>query len=178
MCLRASSPPTVSTTWPRTSDQSYASSAEWISTVMRGSRRRLRARCRCGSVFTRMCSPSVSTQVSSACGWPPGIKVTTVARFLPLARRTVSSSSGMTCRPPRRMGAWSRRAGPPASVSVDGDDHSAGDGVEAQVEPGDGGGDVGVDALGGQAWQVQRVYREYVPVRLTLRRRGPAEGLD
>jgi hypothetical protein len=37
----------------------------------------------------------VSTQVSSACGCPFGIRVTTVARFLPLASRITSSSSGI-----------------------------------------------------------------------------------
>ena len=36
------------------------------------------ARCRYDSIFTRICSPSVSTQVSRACGWPLGIKVTIV----------------------------------------------------------------------------------------------------
>src|SRR5580693_849094 len=95
MCARARSPPTVSTTWPRTSAQSHALASEWMSTVTRGSRRRLRARCRTGSVFTSTWSPSWSTQVSSACGWPSGMRVTTVARFLPLASRAASSSSAM-----------------------------------------------------------------------------------
>src|SRR5262249_27542489 len=98
MCSRASAPPTVSTTRPRTSDQSHESSAEWMSTVILGSLRMFLARCLCGSVFTSTCSPSLSTHVSSACGWPSGISVTTVARFLPWARRTVSSSSAI-CTP-------------------------------------------------------------------------------
>src|SRR5580693_3964747 len=62
---------------------------------MRGSRATFLAFCRCGSVLIRTCSPSVSIQVSSACGCPSGIRVTTVARFLPLASRTTSSSSGI-----------------------------------------------------------------------------------
>ena len=66
-------------------------------------RRMFLARCRCGSVFTRRCSPSVSTQVSNACGWPSGISVTTVARFFPLASRTTSASSGMKDLPPREF---------------------------------------------------------------------------
>src|SRR4051794_32858054 len=95
MCWRAFEPSTVSTTRPRTSDQSHGLSLEWMSTVMRGSRATFFARCRCGSVFTRMCSPSVSTHVSSACGCPLGMIVTTVARLGPFAKRTVSSSRVM-----------------------------------------------------------------------------------
>ena len=95
MCRRAVGPSTVSTTRPRTSDQSHGLSLEWISTVTRGSRATFFARCRCGSVFTRMCSPSVSTHVSKACGCPLGMRVTTVARLAPFAKRTVSSSRVM-----------------------------------------------------------------------------------
>src|SRR5487761_682449 len=95
MCSLASSPSIVSTTRPRTSDQSQGLSLAWMRTVIPGSFSRFRLRCRCGSVFTSRHSPSVSTQVSCACGWPSGISVTTVARFLPLASRTVSSSSAI-----------------------------------------------------------------------------------
>src|ERR1039457_1208933 len=171
MCSRASSPVVVLTTWPRTSDQSYGLSAEWISTVIRGSLLTFLARWRVGSVFTRTCSPSVSTQVSRACGWPFGISVTTVARFLPLARRTVSSSSGTICLPYSGSGIQA----PAGSVTVGRDVQLAGDGVEAQVGAGHGGGDVGVDA---EVIGVQRVHGEDVPVRrVTLGRRGATEVL-
>src|SRR6266851_2529482 len=130
-----------------------------MSTVIRGSRRTFFARCRCGSVFTSTCSPSVSTHVSRACGWPLGIRVTTVARFLPWARRTVSSSRGIgsphllirlappdlpschCCRGGQRLAAWRY-----PSVAVHGNDHGPGDRVEPEVEPGYRGGGVGVDA--------------------------------
>src|ERR1035438_2790116 len=136
MCSRASSPVVVLTTWPRTSDHSYGLSAEWISTVIRGSLLTFLARWRVGSVFTSTYSPSVSTQVSRACGWPLGMSVTTVAQVLPLARRMVSSSSGTRCLPCSGSGSALGR-----SVPVDRNGQRAGDGVEAQVEASHGGGD-------------------------------------
>jgi putative molybdopterin biosynthesis protein len=61
------------------------------------------------------------------------------------------------------------------SMPVDRDEQRPGDGVEAQVEPGDRGRDRVVDA---QRTGVQRVHREHVPVRLVAgRRRGAAEVL-
>src|SRR5215470_14542168 len=156
MCWRASVPFTTSTTWPRTSDQSQESESEWISTVIRGSRRMFLARCRCGSVFTRRYSPSLSTHVSSACGWPSGISVTTVARFLPWARRTVSSSSTI-CSPRLAL-----------SVAVYRHDRGPGDRVEPEVEAGHRGGDVGVDA---ELVGVERVDGEHVTVWLVALRR-------
>src|SRR6201987_2367857 len=162
MCLRAWSPVSMPTTRPRTSAQSHGSSVEWISTVIRGARRMFLARCRCGSVFTRTCSPSVSTQVSNACGWPSGISVTTVARFFPLASRTTSASSGTT---------HLRED----SVAEDRDHDGAGEGMEAEVEAGHRGGDVGVHAEG---IGVERVYGEHVAVRrVPGRRRGACEVL-
>src|SRR5215469_17886704 len=149
MCSRASVPFTTSTTWPRTSDQSQGSASEWISTVIRGSLPMFLARCRCGSVFTRRYSPSLSTHVSSAFGWPSGISVTTVARFLPWASRTVSSSSAI-CSPCL-----------PASVAVYRHDRGPGDRMEPEVESGHRGGDVGVDA---ELVGVERVDGEHVTV--------------
>src|SRR5215469_10173674 len=165
MCSRAAVPFTTSTTWPRTSDQSQGSLSEWISTVIRGSRRRFLARCRCGSVFTSRYSPSLSTQVSRACGWPSAISGTTVARFLPWARRTVSSSA-VICSP-----AFLR----PWSVAVYRNDHGPGNGVEPEVESGHSGGDVGVDA---ELVGVEGVDGKDITVRrVTLGRRRAAEVL-
>src|SRR4051794_39239302 len=62
---------------------------------MRGSRATFLDRCRCGSVLTMTCSSSASIQVSCACGFPVGIKVTTVARLLRLASRVTSTASGI-----------------------------------------------------------------------------------
>src|SRR5215469_7002521 len=94
MCRSASSPVTVSTTRPRSSAQSQRLSLCMMSTVLRGSRRRFLHRCRSGSVLMSTYSPSVSTQVGWACGCPSGSKVTTIARFLPLASLMVYSSIG------------------------------------------------------------------------------------
>ncbi len=60
-------------------------------------------------------------------------------------------------------------------MPVDRDKHRAGDRVEPQIEPRDGGRDVGVDA---ELLDVEGVHGEHVPVRLVaLRRRGAAEVL-
>src|SRR5215469_17513121 len=63
------------------------------------------------------------------------------------------------------------------SVPVYRDEGCAGDGVEAEVEPGDGGRDVGVHALAGQVVHVERVHGEDVPVCFARGRRGTAERL-
>src|SRR6266702_6980619 len=66
-------------------------------------------------------------------------------------------------------------SGRPASVTVDRNDHCPGDGVEAQVEAGHRGGDVGVDP---ERLGVECVDREHVPVRrVALRGRSAAEVL-
>src|SRR5579862_7598970 len=94
MWSRASWPSTVPSTWPRTSAQSHGLSPP-ISTVTRGSRRTFLARWRCGSVLTSRWSSSQSIQVNRAWGVPSGMRVTTVARFLPLQRRATSGSRAM-----------------------------------------------------------------------------------
>ena len=58
-----------------------------MTTVILGSRARFFERCRTGPVLTSRYSPSVSIQVGSACGWPFGISVTTVARPVSANRR-------------------------------------------------------------------------------------------
>src|ERR1017187_2459898 len=192
MCSRASRPSTVSTTRPRTSAQSQGSSAEWMSTVIRGSLRTFFARWRTGSVLTSTNSPSLSTHVGSACGCPSGISVTTVARFFVRARRTASSSSGIAyllvgqasdsaiIASPRRRGGRGPagcspgRLGLPTaagSVAEDRDDDRPGDRVESEVEARDSGGHVGVNA---ELVRVDRVNGEQVAVRRIAGRRGGA----
>ena len=127
-----------STTRPRTSAQSHGSSPEWMSTVIPGSLRMFLARCRCGSVFTRTCSPSVSTQVSSACGWPSGIRRHHGGQVLSLGqpddvRIKWHKGPEPSFRPP--LESPFRPGGPSAdSVTEYGNHHRPGEGVEAQVE--------------------------------------------
>jgi len=119
MCWRASGPPTVSTTCPRTSDQSHGSSLAWMSTVIRGSGQVLRA------LPGRL---GVDEQVLAVGVDPGGQRLGLAVRHqrhhggqvLPLARRTVSSSSAirvsflflLTC------SRWPASAGPPFRRAV------------------------------------------------------------
>src|SRR5260221_1550637 len=73
--------------------------------------------------------------------------------------------------------ALSRTVGGQASVLVPvaGDEQAAGDRVEAQVESGDSGGDVGVDA---ERVGIECMHGEHVPMRpVALRRRGATQVL-
>src|SRR5215204_2285325 len=65
-----------------------------IVTVTLGSRSTLRNFWRCTSVLTKRCCSLASTHITCVCGWPPGSRVVSAAKFSPRASsRTIGCNS-------------------------------------------------------------------------------------
>src|SRR5262249_7857572 len=141
-----------------------------IRSRLRRSARRVASRC--AAIFSRALCCLILPALPIAC---PEERVRNNPPAAPYRRRTTTGVSlGPSANHVRMVG--SGLAGYQL-VPVYRDKGRAGDGVEAQVEPGDRGRDVGVDALAGQVVHVHRVHGEHVRVRSSRRRRGPAERL-